>query len=929
MKKYFLFFLFFLILVGLFFFSIFCDQAVVFTDENLDTAIRDILGHSGKPIYRSQLLDIIELNLENKEISDLTGIEYFRNLEVLNLNNNYVDDVSRLKTLYNLRKLDLGYNQIIDLEQANFHTLFHIPFISLNLEHNVLIDESNQRYRLSNIEILGGFSNLQDLNLADNHVHDFSVLSTLPKLRSLNISENRINDIGFLENMVQLRELNLRDNYIEDISPLRNLVNLTYLNLHSNNNIISIKPIKYLLNIETLILRNVSVGDELGALENLSRLQRLNLRNCSLSDLTPLVVLMENGSLQDDPERGIKAYLDILENNFDQDPETLKVFVPYWDNIHTKFPYVLNYATQIPPDFSRQAGFYSEPFLLRIESDIKNAKIFYTLDGSFPTRESNEYHQPLLINRGLLETDQFPIATTVRSKLYTEGFDEVSPDVTQSYFVGDQSVLSSLPIVSMTIDPDFLFDRETGLYVSGNYQQRGLKWERPAHIEFFESTKGLGFNNSVNIRIHGVESRHLPQKSFRIYANVDYDENERIVYEIFPNYKKQLNGEPVNEFETILLRNSGTDHYRTMFRDAFVQTLAEQTTLDTQGYRPAVLYLNGEYWGIYNIRERIDEYYIRNHYHINPDEVVILEYVANIGLVGNPGAVREYLNLYDFISAHDICNEEVYEEIGRIVDLDNFVDYQVIQIYSANMDWPQNNNVFWRKKVSDYDPVMPDGLDGRWRWILFDFDFAFHNYSLNLMTFATRDDQSAFLLRSLVKNENFRIKFLNRFADLLNTSFSATILINKIEEMQSVIEMEISRHIDRWSLPESLDDWHANIQNKKDFANYRPEVMKEHLIQYFDLDGTYEITLLVDSEKGFVSINSIDIIEETHGVINPELWSGTYFKDIPIIINAKPFPGFRFVRWESSQGQIFSDQQINDTFYEDVTLRAIFEAIEE
>lgn len=925
-KKIFPFVFLIIMLFGLLITAISIDQSVTFKDENLESAVRETLDHSGKPIFKSQLLDIVELNLEDKEISDLSGIEHFRNLEILNLRNNNIKDVGALQSLTNLRVLDLGYNQIINLENANFSLITHIAIVSLNIENNYVIDETHHWVKLSSIEILGEFSNLQELDLSNNHIDDFSILSDLSNLRELNISGNQIVDINFLRDMVQLRKLNLRDNQIEDLSPLGKLIDLTYLNLHSNRNIRSIKPIEGLINIDTLILRNVPVGDEISVLLNLRQLRRLNLRNCSLTDISPLVGLMENGALQDVPELGIQAYLDILENDFVQDPEKLNAFLPYWDNIHTKYPYFISFATQPAPILSESPGFYSEPFLLEIKTDVENARIFFTLDGSIPTRESNEYAQPILIGQGLSSSDTFPQASTVRAIQFTEKMDEVSPVVTHSYFIGNpHDFSSSLPIVSMSVDPDFLFDREFGLYAGRNYLQRGMKWERPAHIEFFDSTGVLGFNNSVNIRIHGVESRHLPQKSFRIYANVDYDASNNIAYEIFPGYEKQLTGEPVNEFKTILLRNSGNSHFRTMFRDAFVQTLADHTSLETQAYRPAVLFVNGAYWGIYNIRERIDEYFISNHYMINPDDVAFLEYVVHRGLVGDRETINEYLKIYDLISENDINDEIIYRKVGDVMDLENFIDYQIIQIYSANMDWPQNNNVFWRLRLDRNNPEMPDGLDGRWRWILYDLDFAFHNSSLNLMTFATRDDPSAFLLRSLVMNKDFRYQFLSRFADLMNTSFLPPYLIQKIEHMQSVIELEISRHIDRWSLPESLDEWYANIENKKDFANNRPDVMREHLIDYFELEGVYEITLMADSDRGFVRINSLEIKEDTPGVIDTGFWIGKYFQNVPVFISAEPHPGFRFLRWECASGQIFFDQQIIITSDEDLELRAVFE----
>lgn len=929
-KKLFPFFSLFLLLLGVFFFTVRQDEEVIFTDANFELAIREILEHSGKPIFKSQLLGIVELNLQNKDIYSLNGIEYFRNLEILNLSKNVIDDVGALQTLYNLRVLDLSHNRLVDLEKANFQLIAILPLISLNLENNHLVSETDQIETLSSIKVLKTFDSLQELNLANNQIRDLYYLSRLKNLRSLNLSGNQITEIEFLEDLVQLRKLNLRNNKIEDLSPIKDLVNLTYLNLHTNEDIISIKPIQAMVNLETLILRNVPVGNEIKYLSKLNRLNRLNLRNCSLWDISVLYLLMENGALQDVPESGVKAYLDILENNFDQNPEMLKAFLPYWDNIHTKYPQALNFATLTPPLISRSAGFNSEPFYIEIQSEIESARIYYTLDGSIPTRGSNQYHEPVLIGAETSGEEEFPKGVTLRAILFSDEFEEVSSVVTQSFFIGEQvEFSSSLPIVSMTVDPDFLFHREFGLYTGRNYLYRGMKWERSAHIEFFEITGVLGFSKNVNIRIHGVESRQLPQKSFRIYANSIHEEEKIISYELFSDYKNKYFGEPVNEFETLLLRNSGTELFRTMFRDAFVQTLAEKTNLDTQAYRPVNLYINGEYWGLYNFRERIDEFYVRNHYYIDPDDVAIIEYVANVGLVGDQRAVNKYLQLYSFISDNDITNEEIYRKVGEMMDLENFIDYQIIQIYSANMDWPQNNNVFWRLISRTGNPEAYEGFDIRWRWILFDLDFAFHNSSLDLMSFATRDDQSTFLLRSLIKNDEFRHQFLNRFADLMNTTFSPQYVINRIEEMQFIIEPDISRHIARWSLPESLDSWYANIQNKKDFATNRPSVMRKHLVDFFNLEGFYEITISTNSEEGYVNFNSINIFDGTPGVVDASLWVGKYIINIPVQIIAEPLPGYKFVRWEFSSGESFYERVMTINFDADVSIYAIFEPIDE
>ncbi len=189
--------------------------------------------------------------------------------------------------------------------------------------------------------------------------------------------------------------------------------------------------------------------------------------------------------------------------------------------------------------------------------------------------------------------------------------------VTQTYFIGDDDFQSSgLPVVSLVIDPKYLFDPEVGFYRTINDQERGLKWEHPAQIEFFELDGDLGFSADINTRINGVVSRTFPQKSFRIIADIDYQPENTINYALFPGNTDQIENQLITEYDTLILRNSGTEKYRTLIRDAMIQSLFQHTSMDMQSYRPSILYLNGTYWGIYNIRERIDEAYISHHYQI-------------------------------------------------------------------------------------------------------------------------------------------------------------------------------------------------------------------------------------------------------------------------------------------------------------------------
>lgn len=903
--------------------TVLIDKPVDFADEGFENAVRIKLRHYNKPIFRSQLHDIYELDLSGLEITDLEDVRYFHNLEILNLSKNNISDVSSLTKINNLKVIDLGYNRIVDLKAANFHKITNLDLISLNLDHNLIIDETGEKIRLSDISLLENFPKLEELSLEDNYIKDFSVLFDLAFLTSLNISENNIDNIYFLEKLPQLKELNLRDNNIKDLLPLKYLGRLEYLNLHSNSNIETISPIKNLTNLETLILRNVPLADEIHFLSEMTNLIRLNLRNCSISDFSTLIHLMEKGALQNIPELNKVAYLDILENDFPNDPEELKGFVPYWDNIKIKYPIKLNYSTLASPSFSHESGYYSDPILLSISSSNETDKIFYTLDGSIPNMTSNIYKEPVLIRPDEL-LGEFRKGIVVRARYYNESLTEISPISTSTFFFFDHKA-HSLPTISIAINPEYLFDNEIGIYISGNYLERGLKWERPSFMEFFEDDGTLAFKRGINLRIHGQESRRLAQKSFRIYTNPLYNASKNFSHQLFSNYYSSISGDPIVSFETFLLRNSGTDIHRTMFRDGFVQSLYDEIPVERQAFRPAILFVNGEYWGIYNIRERIDHHYFNNHFGVDVDDVALLEYKANVGLVGDAEDKSDYLKLHKYISEKDTTDQEVFEYVEQVMDIDNFINYQILQIFSGNLDWPQNNNVFWRLKTSEH--IQNDSMvyDGRWRWVLNDMDFAFNASSLNLMEHATGDHESALLLRVLLKNEDFRNKFLVRFSNYLNTVFLTDHMLEKMSTLRIKIEPEIVHHIERWSLPSSYDEWLWNINNMEEFARKRPEIMTKHLLKYFNLSGIYEITLETNIHRGYISINSLPINLNTPGINNYKTWKGNYFNDVPIRLKAHSYIGYRFSHWEISELENILSEEVILQPDNSITIKAVFD----
>ncbi|MDP7036896.1 MAG: CotH kinase family protein, partial [Candidatus Marinimicrobia bacterium] len=418
------------------------------------------------------------------------------------------------------------------------------------------------------------------------------------------------------------------------------------------------------------------------------------------------------------------------------------------------------------PEISQQGGFYLGPVIVTLSIESDNYQIYYTLDGSIPTEASSLYSQPIsiqstkVIRAAVIDNECFP--------------GEV---ITHSYFINEES---NLPVVSLTTDPYNLWDDEYGIYVLGNDAEWNFPyfganfwedWERPIHIELYEPNGELAFNLDAGVKIFGGWSRGWPQKSLAIYARPTYGTSE-INYQIFPDKE-------IDSFSAIVLRNSGNDWFgsgessATMFRDGVHTGFMDNTDIDHQAYRPSAVYINGEYWGIHNIREKVNEEFLAsNNPGVDPDELDELE--ANAVII--EGDNQDYLNMIDFVENNDLSYSNNYALVVEQMDINNFIDYNIIQIYVGNTDWPGNNIKYWRPHIEG----------AKWKWILYDTDFGFGLFSSwaanvyhNTLLFALDDNGpgwpnppwSTLLFRSLIENEEFQNKFINHFCYYLSTRF--------------------------------------------------------------------------------------------------------------------------------------------------------------
>jgi hypothetical protein len=611
---------------------------------------------------------------------------------------------------------------------------------------------------------------------------------------------------------------------------------------------------------------------------------------------------------------------------------------PRAPNVTTPYSGVLT-----PPALSLPSGFYSEAQEVFASHERKGDVIIrYTLDGSEPGPDSPTLPDPLVIGPRVGDSNFFsaikttagsdfwrapgydvPKATVLRVRAFSLRDEMPSRTITRSYFVGPHlQDRYNLPVISLVTDSDHLFDPQTGIYVAGagydgnwqnsNYWKRGRDWERPIHLEIFEADGKLGLAQDAGVRIHGGWSRRWAFKSLRLYARSDYGQ-DTFAYRLFPD-------QPDENYRRFILRNSGNDYQLTLFRDAFMQRLIGHLRLDTQAYRPAVLFINGEYWGIQNLRERYDRHYLQRTYGVDPDNIDLLTNHRQV----KEGTSTHYDELRRFILQQPMASPASLAFIETQMDIDNFIDYQLAQIYLNNTDWPGNNIDFWRLRTDQFLPDAPYGHDGRWRWMVFDTDYGFWQYTEprdrpthNTLAFATaaggsnwpNPDWSTFLLRSLLQNEGFRTRFINRFSDQLNTAFLPHRAVAMINEMAAVIEPEIANHVRRFGRPDSVQTWRNAVQRMRDFAHQRPDLQFEHLRSHFGLPGTYPLAVdLSDTDHGTVRVNSILLKESTPGVQNPVYpWTGRYFYDVPVEVEAIPNPGYQFAHW------IIQDQEPHES----------------
>lgn len=378
--------------------------------------------------------------------------------------------------------------------------------------------------------------------------------------------------------------------------------------------------------------------------------------------------------------------------------------------------------------FSSPGGFYETSFFLTLSCQ-EGHHIRYTTNGHTPTPTSKLYQAPLFLNEQLYsDADIYKTQISPASLVYVPdsvrhviviraaAFDEndscVSSTTTNTYFIrslgGEEN---GLAIVSICADSLSLFDYETGIFVpgalfnpndpehTGNYYQRGKAWERPANVEFYEQNDNSGINQICGLRTHGDRSRRYPAKGMKIYAREEYGK-KRFKHAFFSDT-------PIKSFKHLVLKPFANFEPYSGVQDPFCCQLAVRLGLEAPHSRPILVYLNGEYWGIYFLEEKMDDHYLEDHYDINTEQCNIISHWKGIVDCGNN---TNFLAMMKWFEDADLTIDTVYEKACSLIDIDNFIDYYVFQTFVGNWDWPGNNMRCWQVG------------NGPWRWMFFDGD---------------------------------------------------------------------------------------------------------------------------------------------------------------------------------------------------------------
>ena len=437
----------------------------------------------------------------------------------------------------------------------------------------------------------------------------------------------------------------------------------------------------------------------------------------------------------------------------------------------------------------------------------KGYNIYYTLDGSVPSRFDTKYNKKIILNKeGKTEDNEFSKATILRAvSIAPDGV--AGPVETRTFFLGDNiyNKYPNIPIFSLVTDPKNLFDNEIGIMNENNINKKGKDWERELFIELFDGKNNPSFSENAGIRIKGSVSRMYPQKSFNIYFRDDYG-NKKLKYKLFED-NKDINGNVIKEYKSFTLRNGGNDTEFLKYKDQWLQQLVRDRNVDTQSGNASIVFLNGEYFGVYNLQEKYSDKYYAEHYDLDKDNIVVIK--EDEVEEGKAKDIKLYEELMDYTNK-DLSDDKTYNEFLELVDIESMLDYYAIEIYIGNADWGRtkedkdlHNTQLWRSRNNEDSKYG----DCKWRWSLYDLEYSSSlynqvetNYAFNSIDRAINSQP---LFASAMKNERFKKDFYERLRDIGSNDFNIEKVKNTLDEYENKWKPLVMEYYKKFGVNES------------------------------------------------------------------------------------------------------------------------------
>ena len=502
--------------------------------------------------------------------------------------------------------------------------------------------------------------------------------------------------------------------------------------------------------------------------------------------------------------------------------------------------------------FSTHGGFYDDVFALEMFNYNPQNHIRYTVNGNRPTAQSSIYVEPLVLDeRNYSHSDIYTIVNcpepdfflpdsvrhciVIRAAVFDANDSCVSKVVTNSFFIKALGCdTHGLPAISLCADSLDLFGYEEGIlvpgvnfnpqnpYATGNYFMKGLEWERLCNFEFFEADDNAGVNQQLGLRTHGKQSRWRSHKGYSLYAREEYGK-KRIRYKFFET-------SPMEKFKHLTLRPYSSSWNGAGCEDYLCNRIVQPLDVEALSSRPCVLFINGEYWGVYYLEEKPDEHYLKDYLGVNEDSVTIIKewYEVECGSGDNFDA------LFAWMEQADLSDEEQYDYAAAHIDIDNFIDYFIFEIYAMNHDWPATNLRCWQEG------------EGKWRWIFYDGDGCFFDHNnFDAFANATYEGEPAWptsgratlFFRRLLENDGFKLQFCDRFNQLAATTFAYHNTKPYFDYIYQTLQPEVPNQVERFNFPHAITTWENYCMPVvHNFLMLRPEQVIGELNEYLSVE---------------------------------------------------------------------------------------------